>query len=386
MTRFIGSWMSRAQRADMWKRWKEGETVTSIAGVLGKLPGNVYQVLAAGGGIAPVPPKRADHTLTLANREDISRGLAKGWSMRAIARALARPASTICREVGRHGGREAYRACDADEAAWASAQRPKKCRLACNRRLRKTVASRLKLDWSPEQISAWLARAHGGDADMQVSHETIYKSLFIQARGVLKKELLAHLRISRRMRKSGAALKRRGDASYVKDAPSIRERPAESADRAVPGHWEGDLISGSGNSHIVTLVERSTRFTIMVKLPSKETSVVVAALTKCIKKLPAQLRQSLTWDRGTELASHKHFTIATNVKVYFCDPHSPWQRGSNENTNGLLRQYLPKGTNLSVHSQAELDRFARRLNERPRKTLGFDTPAARMVQAVVSTD
>jgi IS30 family transposase len=247
------------------------------------------------------------------------------------------------------------------------------------------VASKLLLEWSPEQVSGWLKTQYPDDASMRVSHETIYRSLFIQARGVLKKQLLGHLRSKRRLRhsrKAGTHTELRGK---IPDAISIRERPAEVEDRAVPGHWEGDLISGSKNSHIVTLVERSSRFTALVKVPNRETVTVVKALTRQIRRLPVSLRRSLTWDRGNELSRHKSFTVATNVQVYFCDPHSPWQRGTNENTNRLLRQYFPKGTDLSQHTQAHLDRIALRLNQRPRETLGFRTPADKLRESVAST-
>ncbi len=251
--------------------------------------------------------------------------------------------------------------------------------------LQKVVASKLMLDWSPEQISGWLKIQYPDDESMRVSHETIYRSLFIQARGVLKKELMGHLRSKRRIRRSQHSRIFKDARGQIAEAISIRERPAEVEDRAIPGHWEGDLLRGSRNSHIVTLVERHSRFTALVKVSSKDTAVVVAALTRHVRKLPAALRRSLTWDRGLEMAKHKSFTVATDVKVYFCDPQSPWQRGSNENTNGLLRQYFPKRTDLSGFTQAELDKVALRLNQRPRKTLGFETPASRLRASVATT-
>jgi len=321
----------------------------------------------------------------LTEREDISRGIACGASIREIARGLERAASTVSREVARHGGRPVYRASEADDQAWKSAWRPKHCLLAIHEKLQKIVASKLILDWSPEQISGWLRIRYPEDESLRVSHETIYRSLFIQARGVLKKELVGHLRSKRRIRRSQHSGVRGQSRGQIVDAISIRERPAEIEDRAVPGHWEGDLISGSKNSHMVTLVERHSRFTTLIKVSSKDTAVVVAALSRQIRKLPATLRRSLTWDRGLEMAKHKTFTVATDVKVYFCDPQSPWQRGTNENTNGLLRQYFPKRTDLSVHSQAELDKVALRLNQRPRKTLGFETPACRLRASVATT-
>jgi IS30 family transposase len=305
--------------------------------------------------------------------------------MREIARNLDRSASTVSREVARHGGCSAYRAHEADDQAWDSALRPKRCLLARNRRLRNVVASKLILDWSPEQISGWLKTQYPDDGSMRVSHEAIYRSLFIQARGALKKELMEHLRSKRRMRRSRHASEHGQSRGQIVDAISIRERPPEAEDRAVPGHWEGDLLVGAKNSYIVTLAERHSRFAMLIKVPNRDTAVVVAALSRQIRKLPVTLRRSLTWDRGLEMAQHKAFTVATGVKVYFCDPQSPWQRGTNENTNLLLRQYFPKGTDLSVYSQAQLDQVSLRLNQRPRKTLGFQTPASRLQASVAST-
>jgi IS30 family transposase len=342
-------------------------------------------VLLPRGGIAPAVRRRSRLALTLAEREDISRGIASDSSIREIARRVDRAASTVSREVARHGGRPAYRAHDADSQAWESALRPKRCLLAVNRKLRNMVASRLILDWSPEQISGWLKTRYRDDQSMRVSHETIYRSLFIQARGVLKKELMDYLRSKRRMRRSRHASVRGQSRGQIVDAISIRERPSEVEDRAIPGHWEGDLLSGSKNSYIATLVERHSRFALLIKVPSKDTAVVVAALSRHVRKLPASLRRSLTWDRGLEMAKHKDFTVATNVKVYFCDPQSPWQRGTNENTNLLLRQYFPRGTDLSGYTQADLDKVALRLNQRPRKTLGFQTPASKLQESVAST-
>jgi IS30 family transposase len=372
------------ERADMWSRWKAGYHVREIARAFGRDHGSIRGLLLQQGGIAPKVRTRAIVSLTLAEREDISRGIAAGESVRAIADRLGRAASTVCREIGRHGGRDAYRASKADVGAWQSALRPKPCLLALNRRVRNLVAGKLMLEWSPEQISGWLKDEFPGDENMRVSHETIYRSLFIQARGVLKKELIGHLRTKRSMRRPHRIATHHEMRGRIPDAVSIRERPAEAEDRAVPGHWEGDLISGSKNSHIVTLVERHSRFTALIKVSDRETATVVSALTKQIRRLPASLRRSLTWDRGNEMAKHKLFTVATNVKVYFCDPSSPWQRGSNENTNGLLRQYFPKGTDLSTHSQSDLDKIALRLNQRPRETLGFKTPAAKLHASVAS--
>ena len=333
--------------------------------------------LALNGGIAPAPRRRALVALRLDEREEISRGIAAGQSMRQIAQSLRRSPSTVSREIRRNGGCSAYRASEAEMRAWERALRPKPCRLARHPQLRWRVAQKLALQWSPEQVSGWLKRQFPADQGMQVSHETIYRSLFIQTRGVLKKELMAHLRTARQMRQAKGGTTKSGLGQIV-DTVSIRERPADADDRAVPGHWEGDLLCGANNTHIVTLVERHTRFAMLLKVPSKDTATVVAALGKHVSKLPQQLRRSLTWDRGKEMADHKNFTIATNVQVYFCDPRSPWQRGSNENTNGLLRQYFPRGTDLSRLSQSSLNRVALQLNQRPRKTLGFETPADRL--------
>jgi transposase, IS30 family len=334
-------------------------------------------VLALNGGIAPLPRRRARRALRLAEREEISRGIAAGQSIRQIAQGLGRSPSTVSREIRRNGGCRAYRASGADRRAWERALRPKPCRLARNAELRWRVAQKLSLQWSPKQVSGWLKQQLPADPGMQVSHETIYRSLFIQTRGVLKKELMAHLRTARQMRQAKGGTTKSGMGQIV-DAVSIRERPAEADDRAVPGHWEGDLLCGANNTHIATLVERHTRFVMLLKIPSKDTATVVAALAKHVRKLPQELRRSLTWDRGKEMADHKSFTLATQVQVYFCDPRSPWQRGSNENTNGLLRQYFPKGTDLSQFSQAYLNKIATRLNQRPRETLGFETPADRL--------
>ena len=379
------SGLSSAQKTEIWRRWKAGESLHEIGRAFGTDHGSIHFLLSQHGGIVPAVRRRAERTLTLAEREEISRGIASGSSIREIARNLQRAASTVSREVARHGGRPRYRASKADHQAWNSALRPKPCLLALRRELRTIVARKLILNWSPEQISGWLKRRYPNNESMRVSHETIYRSLFIQARGVLKKELVQHLRSERLMRRSVHA--RAGGKSHgqIVDAISIRERPAEVEDRAIPGHWEGDLLAGIGNSHIATLVERQSRFTMLVKVPSKDTVTVVAALSRQVRKLPASLRRSLTWDRGLEMAKHKSFTVDTKVKVYFCDPQSPWQRGTNENTNGLLRQYFPKKTDLSGYSQADLDKVALQLNQRPRKTLGFDTPASKLQASVAST-
>ena len=366
--------LSVAQRTDVWRRWKAGESLHTIGRAFDRPHTSIHCLLAHHGGIVPAIRRRSVLALTVVEREDISRGLASGASLRKIARLLDRAASTVSREVARHGGRPEYRANEADQQAWDSALRPKQCLLGMREQLREIVASKLLLDWSPEQISGWLTTEYSSDESMRVSHETIYRSLFIQARGVLKKELVAHLRPKRHIRRSQHAHIFKDSRGQIAEAISIRERPAEIEDRAIPGHWEGDLLSGSKNSHIVTLVERHSRFTTLLKVPSKDTAVVVAALTRHARKLPAALRRSLTWDRGLEMAKHKTFTMATDVKVYFCDPQSPWQRGSNENTNGLLRQYFPRRTDLSGYTQEELDQVALRLNPASKKNLRISNP------------
>jgi IS30 family transposase len=377
--------LSLAQWADMWNRWKAGQSLNAIGRALGKDQHVIHFLLARHGGIAPAAHRRSQRVLTLAEREDISRGIASGSSMRIIAQGLHRAVSTVSREVARHGGRPQYRAGAADHQAWQSALRPKPCLLATHSPLREMVAGKLMQDWSPHQISGWLKQEYPDDPSLRVSHETIYRSLFIQARGALKQELVRHLRSKRRIRRSRHASVHGHSQGRIIDAISIRERPAEVEDRAIPGHWEGDLLRGARNSHVATLVERHSRFCTLIKVASKDTATVVAALIQYVQQLPAALRRSLTWDRGLEMAQHKSFTMATDVQVYFCDPQSPWQRGSNENTNGLLRQYLPKNADLSTFSQSELDAIALRLNTRPRQTLGFRTPADKLQASVAST-
>jgi transposase, IS30 family len=373
-----------AQKAEMWDRWQRGETFHSIARLFDRYHTSVRGIIAATGGIRPPERHRSRLALTLAEREEISRGIARDLSLRAIAARLGRAPSTISREVNRNGGTQHYRANRADHAAWDRAHRPKPCKLVINRALARLVAKKLRRLWSPEQIAGWLKCTYPNDESSQVSHETIYKSLFIQARGALKKELQQHLRTQRAMRYSRHTSQKGNGKGQIKDMVSIRERPAAVEDRAVPGHWEGDLIIGTNNSQIATLVERHTRYVMLAKVPNKNTETVINALIRQAHKLPSELYKSLTWDRGKEMHDHKRFTLATDVKVYFCDPKSPWQRGSNENTNGLLRQYFPKGTDLSVHSQTKLNAVARQLNERPRKTMGFQTPAERFNACVAS--
>ena len=374
-----------AEKTELWDRWQRGELLKAIGRAFGKPSSSVYFQLAPHGGIRPAPRRRSRLALTLSEREEISRGLATHRSARSMARLLGRSPSTVSRELSRNGGYDRYRAALADEKAWARTCRPKRCKLASSLRLRQGVASKLRLNWSPEQIAGWLKRAHPGDECYHVSHETIYRSLFVQARGVLKKELLSHLRSKRTIRRSQRVDPNGDRRGQIKDIVSIRERPAAVEDRAVPGHWEGDLLSGSRNSYIATLVERHTRYVMLAKIANRDTQTVVSALIKQAKKLPNELYKSLTWDRGKELTDHRRFTLATNIDVYFCDPQSPWQRGSNENTNRLLRQYFPKGTDLSVYSQTHLNKVARQLNERPRETLTFETPAERFNACVAST-
>jgi IS30 family transposase len=373
-----------AQKAEMWDRWQRGETLHSIARLFDRHHTSVRGILAATGGIRPPERRRSRLALTLAEREEISRGIAGDLSLRAIAVRLGRAPSTVSREVSRNGGSQHYRASQADQTAWDRAHRPKPCKLVINHTLARLVSKKLRRLWSPEQIAGWLKCAYPNDESRQVSHETIYKSLFIQARGALKKELLQHLRSKRTIRRSRHASLKGEGLGQITDTVSIRERPASAEDRAVPGHWEGDLILGANNSQIATLVERHTRYVMLAKVDSKDTETVINALIKQAHKLPSELYKSLTWDRGKEMADHQRFSLATDIKVYFCDPQSPWQRGSNENTNGLLRQYFPKGTDLSIHSQAKLNAVARQLNERPRKTLGFETPAERFNACVAS--
>ena len=375
---------TEAQDRELWDRWQRGERLTSIGDALGKPSSSIWSHIKPHGGVRPRRRRRLRLALTLSEREEISRGLAADHTMREIALRLGRSASTVSREIARNGGRRRYRAAQADKRAWKAALRPKQCKLVMNEKLRDMVAEKLQLEWSPEQIAGWLKRTYPEDETYQVSHETIYRSLFVQARGALKKELLAYLRSQRQIRRSRHKPINNPRQGRIKDAISIRERPAEAKDRAVPGHWEGDLIHGTNESYIATLVERHSRYVMLAKVKNNDSRSVVGALIRQSRKLPSELYKSLTWDRGSELADHKRFTLATDIKVYFCDPKSPWQRGSNENTNRLLRQYFPKGTDLSVHSQSHLDKIARRLNERPRKTLEFETPAERFQACVAS--
>lgn len=377
--------LSVAEQNTLWQERRRGATAREIGAVFGMPAHSINLWVVRYGGVAPTARHRATTALTLAEREEISRGMASQESVRAIARRLGRSPGTISREIRRNDGRGHYRANRADRRAWAQARRPKRCRLAGSPRLCAVVTGKLREQWSPEQIAAWLRRTYPNEPTMQVSHETIYRTLYIQARGALKQELTAHLRRRRRIRRSRGALERGATHGQLVDIVSISERPPSVADRAVPGHWEGDLLLGRKGSQLATLVERQSRFVLLTRLPSRDSATVVQALARRIQRLPASLKQSLTWDRGKEMARHKAFTVATDVQVYFCDPHSPWQRGSNENTNGLLRQYYPKGMDLTTLTQRELNVVARKLNTRPRETLGWNTPADALAATVAST-
>ncbi len=373
---------SAQERRELWERWKRGESIGEIGRALDRDRSTIHRTIRAYGGVAPPERRRSRLALTLQEREEISRGVAVGDSARRIAARLGRSPSTITRELSRHGGRCCYRAAEADWRAWDRARRPQPCKLARQPLLGRIVAAKLREDWSPEQIAGWLKLEFPHDETMRVSHETIYLTLFVQARGALKRELVAHLRRSRSIRRPRTASRANRGQGQIVDAASIRERPAEAADRAIPGHWEGDLLAGAANSQLATLVERHSRFLLLIAVDGKDTRSVTSALSREVSRLPQQLRSSLTWDRGLEMADHARFTIATDVKVYFCDPQSPWQRGSNENTNGLLRQYLPKRTDLSNLTQPQLDAIATKLNTRPRRTLDFKTPAATLNSAL----
>ena len=373
MVRRRGPRLTAAQKAEVWRRWRHGESLNAIGRALGRIAKVVRYEVARTGGVAPHARHRSRLALTLIEREAISRGLACGTSLRQISRQLRRAPSTISREIRRHGGRRWYRAAAADRRAWVRGRRPKRCRLATYPALRDAVATKLAQKWSPQQIAGWLRQAYPDNPTMHVSHETIYLSLFVQSRGVLNKA---------RGLACGTSLRQTGGSV---GAVSIRERPATVEDRAVPGHWEGDLIAGARQSYVATLVERRSRYVCLVRLAGRATRTVVRALTHHVQRLPDGLMATLTWDRGLELAAHRTFSIATGVQVYFCDPYSPWQRGTNENTNGLLRQYLPKGTDLAGYTQAQLDRIADELNTRPRKTLRYRTPADILAATVAST-
>lgn len=365
------------KRQQVWEMWKAGDSISVIAQLVGSPAGSIFSILLPFGGIYQAPQRRRATALSVRDREAISRGLAANESYRAIGRCIGRPASTISREVARNKGATKYRAVDADDRAWRRAKRPKSCLLAQRPALCAYVTARLREDWSPEQIAGALKKQHPDGSAMRVSPETIYKSLFIESRGVLARELRAHLRSGRPMRRSVHNTVTGQLRCQIKGAVSIAERPAEVDARVVPGHWEGDLLLGRHWTQLATVVERTTGFTVLVQLPGRDMHAVTAGLSREMCRLPEQLRRSLTWDRGMELASHHAVTANTGLDVYFADPHSPWQRGTNENTNRLLRQYFPKGVSMGALTQQDLDVVAIKLNTRPRKRLGFDTPAER---------
>jgi IS30 family transposase len=367
---------------EVWRRWRSGEAVKVLARAMRRSPSTVRDLFKRCGGVRPTPRRRGELRLSLGEREEISRGLAAGLSLRAIAAGLGRAPSTISREVANNAGRQAYRALPADAAAWTRACRPKPTKLSRRPGLRSMVEEKLVVRWSPEQISGWLRRRFPTGVEMQVSHETIYRSLFVQSRGDLRHELTRYLRTRRAMRRPKGARLPDGRGARLYEL-GIADRPAEVADRAVPGHWEGDLVFGRGMTAIATLVERSTRYAMLVALPDGHRAEQVAdALAGIIVTLPRQLVRSLTWDQGNEMAEHVRFSVATGVAVYFCDPKSPWQRGSNENTNGLLRQYLPRTTNMQTLTQNDLDAIAAELNGRPRQTLAYQTPSEALAEAL----
>ena len=373
--------LSEVDQAEIWRRARAGEPLVEVAGALDMTRRGVYVVLARSGGLPPRARRRSTRHLSALEREEVSRGVLVGQSARAIAGRLRRAPSTISRELLRNGGRRAYRAVRADHRALDQAQRPKLAKLVRHPRLRAEVEQLLRSRWSPQQIARRLRHDYPDRPAMQLSHETIYQSLFIQSRGALRRELTSYLRRPRTQRRAAGRVDRRG---RLLDMVNISQRPAEVADRAVPGHWEGDLLIGrGGHSAIGTLVERQTRFVLLLALPHGRTAPAVRdALTARIRALPQELRRSLTWDQGRELAEHVRFTVDTGVQVYFCDPHSPWQRGSNENTNGLLRQYFPRGVDLSTVSQSQLDIVAAELNGRPRQTLGWMKPSEKLAEVL----
>ena len=375
-----------AEISVVWERWRTGARVPHIARELGRDTAAVKYLVVRHGGIPPAARRRSARHLTLREREELSRGLAQHVSVRTIARALHRAPSTISREIARHGGRDSYRATTADATAWRRARRPKRCRLATRPRLCRVVEAKLRANWSPEQIARWLTMTYPDHPELHVSHETIYRTLYVQTRGALKRELIAHLRRSPGYRQRRAHAHAPHGRGQILDAVPISARPAAAADRAVPGHWEGDLLMGTKTSALATLVERHSRYVLLVRLRDRHATTVARALARRIQRLPALLKQSLTWDRGHEMQQHAAFTVATDVQVYFCDPASPWQRGSNENTNGLLRQYFPKGRSLASFTQRQLDAIAHQLNTRPRETLNWRTPEHVLSAAVAFTD
>jgi transposase, IS30 family len=379
----VRSWGLTAQEQDeVWARWRQGDSLRLIARRLGKRGPSVRAFVLQTGGVQRHPPRRPTRCLGMAEREEISRGVAAGESCRQIAARLERAPSTVSRELARNGGRHRYRAQAADAAAFGRAQRPKPAKLVLQPRLRAVVEAKLALRWSPQQIAGWLLLAYPQDPVMRVSHETIYLSLFVQSRGALRRELQRCLRTGRAMRYPRGKRLPQG-RGQLRDVVLISERPAEAEDRAVPGHWEGDLLLGKRPSAVATLVERASRYLTLVSLPDGyKAEQVRPALAAAVARLPEQLRRSLTWDQGKEMAEHTRFTVDTGVQVYFCDPRSPWQRGSNENTNGLLRQYLSRSADLRQLDQVALDAIAAELNGRPRQTLGFKTPSQALAEAL----
>lgn len=379
--------LSQVDRLRIERLTRAGETFATTAAMVGCSTKSIQRYLATTGGLKSRIKERSPRRLSLADREELSRGLVAGDSLRVIAGRLRRAPSTISRELAWNGSRDDYRAWRADSAALERGRRPKPTKLSQDSRLRREVELGLRSWWSPQQIAAELIREYPDDPSMRVSHETIYKTLFVQARGALRKELTACLRTGRTQRRPHMRTEKSGKGR-LQNMVMISERPAEVEDRAVPGHWEGDLIIGKGGGSAVgTLVERASRFLMLFRLPNgRSAEQVRVALTRKISRLPAELRRTLTWDQGKEMADHLRFSTDTDMKVYFCDPHSPWQRGSNENTNGLLRQYFPSTTDLSVHSTAHLNAVARQLNGRPRQTLGWMKPAEVFGQSVASID
>ena len=377
--------LSEGTKERIWELRGEGLSEAEVGRRLGLGPTTVSIYLRALGGIRPRARRRAQRCLSLEEREEISRGIARGHSARAIARALGRSHTTIAREINRCGGRAGYRAHAADDEAWRRARRPRASKLELCAELRELVEERLREEHSPEQIAGWLRIAYPDNEAMQLSHETIYCALYVQGRGALKRELTRHLRRGRSRRYVRSQSSKRSGQGKLTEMVMISERPPEVEDRAVPGHWEGDLLMGNRQSAaaIATLVERQTRYLQLIALPEgAEAKRVADALAKSIATLPAQLRRSLTWDQGHEMAEHRRFSVKSGVEVYFCDPQSPWQRGSNENTNGLLRQYFPRRTSLAGITQEHLDEVADKLNRRPRKTLGFATPAEKLAELI----
>jgi IS30 family transposase len=371
----MGRRFTETERSEVWDRWQGGESMRSIAHGMKRGSASIRTMIESTGGVRPTGRRRRDDHLTIEEREEISRGLAADASMRSIARWLGRSPSTVCREINRNGGRRHYRAQAADRAADRRARRPKQSKLAVDPLLRLLVQDKLAQWWSPEQIAGWLRAEHPNEPEMWVSHETIYLSLFVQSRGALRHELISCLRTRRAMRHPR---KKRTPTQKgkIRNPVMISQRPAEAEDRAVPGHWEGDLVMGKGLSAIGTLVERHSRYVMLFPLPEgNKAEQVRTALEATIKRLPEHLWRSLTWDQGKEMADHARFTIDTGIQVYFCDPKSPWQRGSNENTNGLLRQYFPKGSDMAALTIDELDAAAHSLNTRPRQTLDWMTPS-----------